>query len=117
MAGTGPGDLFDIADELKDICIEALDSIPDFTGLEDLNGAPAYAFVSPAAPIPDCCDDGMLAGLAKLRQFDGAIDLQPKGEIAELLCHALQRFISRSPCGSIAAVLHCGRLFWLAVIA
>ena len=59
----GPGDLFDIADELKDVCIAALDTIPDWPGLEsyDLLGAPEYSFVSPAAPIPDCCDDGMLA--------------------------------------------------------
>jgi hypothetical protein len=59
--GTGPGDLYALAAELRDVCIEALDTIPTFTGLEDLDGAPEYSFVSEAAPIPDCCDDGMLA--------------------------------------------------------
>jgi hypothetical protein len=59
--GTGPGDLFDLADELLDVCTEALDSIPTFTGLEELLGSPSYRFVADAAPIADCCDDGMLA--------------------------------------------------------
>lgn len=57
----GPGDLYDLAAELRDICAEALDSIPEHPGMDDLDGAPAYAFVSDAAPIPECCDDGMLA--------------------------------------------------------
>ena len=60
-SGTGPGDLYELAAELRDVCIEALDSIPNFGGLDDLEGAPGYAFVSDAAPIADCCDDGMLA--------------------------------------------------------
>lgn len=60
-SGTGPGDLYALAAELRDVCTEALDTIPTFTGLEGLDGAPEYRFVSEAAPIPDCCDDGMLA--------------------------------------------------------
>lgn len=63
-SGTGPGDLYALADELLDVCTEALDSIPTSDGpayLADLDGAPAYRFVSDAAPIGDCCDDGMLA--------------------------------------------------------
>ena len=63
-SGTGPGDLWALADELLDVCTEALDSIPlspDPAYLADLLGAPEYRFVSDAAPIADCCDDGMLA--------------------------------------------------------
>ena len=59
--GTGPGDLFDLADELLDVCTEALDSIPTFTGLEELLGSPSTASSPTPAPIADCCDDGMLA--------------------------------------------------------
>lgn len=61
MAGQGPGDLFDLAEELLEVCTAALDSIPDFPGLDELEGAPTYHFVSDGPPIPDCCDDGMLA--------------------------------------------------------
>lgn len=57
----GPGDLFELAQELLDVCTEALDSVPDFAGLDDLEGAPGYRFVSDAAPIPECCDEGMLS--------------------------------------------------------
>jgi hypothetical protein len=60
-SGTGPGDLYELAAELRDVCADALDSIPTFAGLDDLEGSPAYAFVSDAAPIADCCDTGMLA--------------------------------------------------------
>jgi hypothetical protein len=61
VAGVGPGDLYELAAELLDVCTEALDSIPGFPGLDGLDGAPEYRFVSDAAPIADCCDDGMLA--------------------------------------------------------
>jgi hypothetical protein len=93
MAGTGPGDLFDIADELKDVCIAALDTIPDFAGLEDLLGAPEYAFVSPAAPIPDCCDDGMLAvhvNNVTDRFSREAAPGQPKANVPSLIVSVLR---------------------------
>lgn len=64
MAGDGPGDLYDLAAELRDVCVEALDSIPLFAGLEDLLGAPTIQYVSPSAPAAECCDGevpGMLA--------------------------------------------------------
>lgn len=61
MASVGPGDLYELADDLLDACTESLDTIPTFAGLEDLLGAPALRYVSPGAPYPDCCDDGMLA--------------------------------------------------------
>lgn len=63
MAGTGPGDLWVAADELLDVCTEALDTIPTADGpswLADLAGAPEYRYVSDAAPLPNCCDDGLL---------------------------------------------------------
>lgn len=59
--GTGPGDLFALAAELLEVCTEALDTIQTFPDLDELQGAPEYRFVSEAAPIADCCDDGMLA--------------------------------------------------------
>ena len=61
MAGVGPGDLHELADELRDVCVEALDSIPTFAGLEDLAGSPEYVAVWPGAPLSECCDDGTLA--------------------------------------------------------
>lgn len=53
MAGTGPGDLFALADELLDACIEALDTIPVWDAT--LDGAPTRAFVAPGRPAADCC--------------------------------------------------------------
>lgn len=63
-SGTGPGDLFELANDLLQVCVDALDSIPLTVSpayMAELDGAPEYAFVSDAAPIADCCDDGMLA--------------------------------------------------------
>jgi hypothetical protein len=56
--GTGPGDLYGVAQEILTAAIEALDTIP----LSDpgLEGAPDRAFVSPGAPAIDCCDLGQL---------------------------------------------------------
>lgn len=54
MAGTGPGDLHDLAQELLDACVEALDTIPVFE--PEFVGAPARRFVSPGKPAYDCCD-------------------------------------------------------------
>lgn len=56
MAGVGPDDLYQLAAELRDVATEALDSIPDFAGLEALEGAPERVFVSPGAPVADCCE-------------------------------------------------------------
>ena len=50
----GPGDLHDLAIALLDVCIESLDTIPDFE--PQLDGAPERAFVSPGQPVFDCCD-------------------------------------------------------------
>ena len=50
----GPGDLHELALELLNVCIESLDTIPDFE--PDLSGAPERAFVSPGQPVLDCCD-------------------------------------------------------------
>lgn len=54
MAGTGPTDLHDLAEEFLDACAAALDTIP----IDDptLAGAPLRAFVSPGTPAHDCCD-------------------------------------------------------------
>lgn len=54
MAGIGPGDLDVAALELLNAAVEALDSIPTFTGLETLVGAPGRQYVSPGRPMPDC---------------------------------------------------------------
>jgi hypothetical protein len=54
MAGTGPEDLFALAQEFLDACIEALDTIPTFA--PGLGGAPERSFVSPGLPAFDCCD-------------------------------------------------------------
>ena len=54
MAGTNPGDLHDLAVEVLDACVEALDTIPDFE--PGFVGAPARRFVSPGKPAYDCCD-------------------------------------------------------------
>lgn len=53
MAGVGPGDLHDLADELLAACVESLDTIPLFT--PGLVGAPERSFVSPGDPAADCC--------------------------------------------------------------
>lgn len=53
MAGVGPGDLFTLAEELLDACIEALDTIP--VAIPALDGAPIRAFVAPGRPAADCC--------------------------------------------------------------
>lgn len=54
MAGPGPGDLHELAAELRDVCVEALDTIPGYE--TELEGAPDRVFVSPGAPVADCCE-------------------------------------------------------------
>lgn len=54
MAGTGPGDLHALAQELLDASVEALDTIPTFE--PGLAGAPARSYVSAGLPALDCCD-------------------------------------------------------------
>lgn len=59
MAGTGPGDLYDLAEELLEVCVQALDSVEDFPPPQPDDyqpGAPDRRFVSPHAPIADCCE-------------------------------------------------------------
>jgi hypothetical protein len=53
MAGVDPGDLYALAEEFLDACIEALDTIPDY--IPSLDGAPTRAFVAPGRPAADCC--------------------------------------------------------------
>lgn len=53
MAGVDPGDLYDLAEEFLDACIEALNTIPD--SQPTLDGAPTRAFVAPGRPAADCC--------------------------------------------------------------
>ena len=50
----GPGDLHELAEALLDVCVESLNTIPDFE--PGLSGAPERAFVSPGQPVFDCCD-------------------------------------------------------------
>lgn len=52
--GVSPTDLHDLAVEFLTACEEALDTVPTYA--PELGGAPARAFVSPGAPVFDCCD-------------------------------------------------------------
>jgi len=56
MAGTGPADLYALAEDYLGACVEALDTIP---GSPDLSpesvGAPARAFIAAGTPAADCC--------------------------------------------------------------
>ena len=62
MAAIGPGDLELLAEELRDACVESLDTIPTYEPA--LDGAPERSFVSPGNPVYDwvgeeetgCCD-------------------------------------------------------------
>lgn len=54
MAGVGPTDLQDLAQEYLDACIEALDTIPTFDAA--LMGAPSRTFVAPGPVALDCCE-------------------------------------------------------------
>lgn len=54
MAGTGPGDLHALAEELLAACVESLNTIPTFE--PGLVGAPARSFISPGIPVWDCCE-------------------------------------------------------------
>ena len=58
MAGTGPCDLYALAQELLSASEEALDTIPSLC--PGLGGAPDRLFVSPGQPQYDCCPDGQL---------------------------------------------------------
>ena len=53
MAGTGPQDLFTLAEDFLDACVEALDTIPTFA--PGLGGAPERSYVAPGLPALDCC--------------------------------------------------------------
>lgn len=54
MAGLGPQDLHELAEEFLDACIASLDTIPVFAPA--LGGAPERSFISPGPPALDCCD-------------------------------------------------------------
>lgn len=54
MAGAGPTDLHDLANELLDASIEALDTIPLYDAT--LSGAPSRTFVAPGPVALDCCE-------------------------------------------------------------
>lgn len=66
MAGTGPEDLFAIAQELLDASVDALDTIPTFAPA--LAGAPERSFVSPGQPALDCCDQ-LTVHVASVTEF------------------------------------------------
>lgn len=50
----GPEDLYALASEYLDACIEALDTVPD--SAPGFTGSPARTFISHGAPAFDCCD-------------------------------------------------------------
>lgn len=52
MAGEGPLDLFELARDLLNAAVEALDTIPDYD--VSLSGAPSRRYVSPGVPARDC---------------------------------------------------------------
>lgn len=51
MAGTGPTDLFEMADEFLQAGVAALDTLLTL----GFDGAPSIAFVAPGEPAADCC--------------------------------------------------------------
>ena len=51
--GNGPGDLYQHADELLFVCVDALNTIPTYE--PTLDGAPDRYFVAPGQPAADCC--------------------------------------------------------------
>lgn len=53
MPGTGPGDLYTLAQTFLSACVEALDTIPTFA--PGLGGAPERNYVAPGLPALDCC--------------------------------------------------------------
>lgn len=53
MAGTGPGDLFALAQEFLSACEDALNTIPLLS--PGLGGAPERSYVAPGIPALDCC--------------------------------------------------------------
>ena len=53
MAGTGPGDLYALAQDFLSACEDALDTIPGFS--PGLGGAPERSYVAPGVPALDCC--------------------------------------------------------------
>ena len=53
MAGTSPTDLFSLAEDYLEACVDALDTIPTFAPA--LGGAPERSYVAPGLPALDCC--------------------------------------------------------------
>ena len=53
MPGTSPTDLFDLAQDYLEACVDALDTIPTFAPA--LGGAPERSYVAPGLPALDCC--------------------------------------------------------------
>jgi hypothetical protein len=54
VAGQDAQDLHSLAQEFLDACVDSLDTIPTFA--PGLAGAPERNFISPGAPVDDCCD-------------------------------------------------------------
>ena len=53
MPGTSPSDLFTLAEDYLEACVDALDTIPTFAPA--LGGAPERSYVAPGLPALDCC--------------------------------------------------------------
>ena len=77
MAGTGPGDLYALCEELLAASAAALDTIPTFDPA--LAGAPDRTFVSPGQPALDCCDQLAVHAQRVNEQPPGAQDTHKMG--------------------------------------
>jgi hypothetical protein len=69
MAGVSPTDLHDLANELLDACVDALDTIPNYDA--SLAGAPDRSFVAPGPVALDCCDQ-LAVHVGPLTEADSA---------------------------------------------
>lgn len=92
MAGVGPTDLDELAQDCLDACINALDTIPSFDA--SLAGSPARAFVAPGPVALDCCDQ-LAVNVGPILEGDAAPGF-PAASIARI--NRVQLVVTASRC-------------------
>jgi hypothetical protein len=80
MAGIGPTDLHELADDFLAACIDALDTIPTYDAT--LGGAPDRTFVGYGSIALDCCDQ-LTVHVGTLGEGDSASGV-PKASFARI---------------------------------